>query len=262
MAGGTEIASRESLRDLVQPEVENLGELLEVPYNRYLNIKQPFEPRITRSSKKIEESINQGVSIMEKMKNTEEDVLPIEDPITELNETLPIVMEIADKMEDKIILDDIPTVMDQVEGELTENDQSSDSEFSITDSDSDTGEKSASKLEGMGGSMELQEWTPEAIVECLGPVVDRAKKVWYFINGKENDPPLNYVIPCGATEYLPEAYGLALGRMMTYLDTLVEEMLVNNMNTVMLTVKNDEPKWEKALVGDEAEGWQATFEDV
>ena len=91
-------------------------------------------------------------------------------------------------------------------------DLSSDSEFSVTDSDSEEGEKSASKLEGMDGNLELEEWTPEAIVEYLRPVVNRAKKVWHFINGKENNPPFNYVIPCGATEYLPEDYGLALGR--------------------------------------------------
>ena len=69
--------------------------------------------------------------------------------------------------EDNITVDVIPTVMDQVNGELITNDQSSDSEFSVTDSDSDEGEKSAAKLEGMSGNMELQEWTSEAIVEFL-----------------------------------------------------------------------------------------------
>ena len=77
VAGGTEIVSLESLRDLVQPEVDYLGELLEVPHNRYLYIKQPFEPRITRSSKKIEDSITQRLEIMEKNNNIEEDLLPI-----------------------------------------------------------------------------------------------------------------------------------------------------------------------------------------
>ena len=47
--------------------------------------------------------------------------------------------------------------------------------------------------------------------------------------------------------------------MTKYLNTLVDESLVKNMNIVMLTVKNDEPKWEKALL---AEAWQAAFEDV
>ena len=40
VAGGNKTASLESLRDLVRPEVKDLGELLEVPYDHYLKIKQ------------------------------------------------------------------------------------------------------------------------------------------------------------------------------------------------------------------------------
>ena len=63
-------------------------------------------------------------------------------------------------------------------------------------------------------------------------------------------------------DYLSESYGLALGRMHKYLDGLVEKEKVISMNYAMLTLKNDEPKWEKALLGEEAEKWQAAFEDV
>ena len=49
-AGGLQLASLESIRDMVRQEVDNLGELLEVPYNSYLKRQQPNEPRVTRSS--------------------------------------------------------------------------------------------------------------------------------------------------------------------------------------------------------------------
>ena len=49
-AGGTEVASPESLQNEVRPEADKLAELLEAPYNSYLKIQQPYEPRVTRSS--------------------------------------------------------------------------------------------------------------------------------------------------------------------------------------------------------------------
>ena len=42
-------------------------------------------------------------------------------------------------------------------------------------------------------------------------------------------------------------------RMQNYLDGLVEKEEVTSKNSVMLTPKNDEPKWGKALLGEEAE---------
>ena len=242
------------MRDIVRPETEKLGELLEIPYNNYLKIPQPFEKRVTRSSKKNNDSILQGTKILENNNKKDEQVLEEEEEKNEVQEKLPLIIEEVETKEKEIISEDIPPLVEEPDNKSVIDDTSSNNDFSITDSDE--GEKSAAKLEGMGGNLELEQWTNEAILEHLGPVVDRAKTVWKFLNGKEKSPPLNYVIPCGAIEYLPEAYELALGRMIKYLDTLVEESLVNSMNTVMLTIKNDEPKWEKALLGDEAEAWQ------
>ena len=110
--------------------------------------------------------------------------------------------------EDEIAADVTSPIIEGVDNNFDTDENSSDSEFSITDSDE--GEKTVTKSEEVGGNLELEELTLEAILEHLGPVVDRAKKVWHFINEKEKSPPLNYVIPCGATEYLPEAYGLVI----------------------------------------------------
>lgn len=76
------------------------------------------------------------------------------------------------------------------------------------------------------------------------------------------EPPLNFVVPWGKIDYLPEVYGVALGRMIKYLNELVEIEVVTTMNSAIMTLKNYEPKWEKTLVGDEAEAWQTAFEDV
>ena len=68
----------------------------------------------------------------------------------------------------------------------------------------------ASKSEVLGGDIELQTWTVEAILQHLGPILDRARKVWKFKNGVTKEPPLDFVVPCGAVDYLPKSYGLAL----------------------------------------------------
>ena len=142
---------------------------------------------------------------MENSKNNEENVAITLEKIPILNNPNLSVIEDIGMKEDDSVADIIFQNM-EVEDKNNDNDENSrDSEFSITDSDE--GKKIVTKSERMGGNLELEQWTPEAIIDHLGPVVDRATKVWHFINGKEKNPPLNYVIPCGAKEYLPEAYG-------------------------------------------------------
>ena len=88
VAGGKEIASLESLRDIVRPETEKLGELLEIPYNNYLKIPQPFEKRVTRSSKKINDSIIQGTKTLENNNKNDEQVLEEEEKKNEVQDAL------------------------------------------------------------------------------------------------------------------------------------------------------------------------------
>ena len=84
-----------------------------------------------------------------------------------------VIGEVETKGE-KMLVNKISPLVEEIDTGSEDEEKSSDSEFSITDSNE--GEMSVSKLEGMGGNLGLEEWTQEAILKFLRPVVDRAKK--------------------------------------------------------------------------------------
>ena len=89
-----------------------------------------------------------------------------EEKKNEVQDTLSVIVEEVETKEKEIISEDIPPLVEDTDDKSVIDDTSSNSDFSITDSDE--GEKSAAKLEGMGGNLELEQWTNEAILEHLG----------------------------------------------------------------------------------------------
>ena len=77
----------------------------------YLKIKQPFEPRVTRSSKKLTDSIQQGIVIMEESKKNEEKVVEVTEHLVEtLNSKSIVVGEVEKEDEETLVNGTAPIV--------------------------------------------------------------------------------------------------------------------------------------------------------
>ena len=109
---------------------------------------------------------------------------------------------------------------------------------------------------------ELSHVTDESVLNYWSPIVNRAMLAWRHEHPERHEPPEEFVVPFNAPGYLPEAYGMALGKMMTFLRHSEKISLTTSPYIVYLAAQSDEPKFEKALQGPDAEAWQKAFEDV